>query len=156
MVSRRQALACGLTDEAIVANLTAARWRRVLRGVYSTTTGPLTRIAVMWAVLLRLGPGAALSHQSAAELHGLGERATRIHVTVPADRRRTALRGVSIHRSSRLDRARHPSRTPPQTTIEETVVDLTQSAATVGAAASARPATGRAAAPPGRVGSGRV
>jgi hypothetical protein len=33
-----------------------------------------------------------------------------------------------IHQSNRIEEARHPTRTPPQTTVEETVLDLTQTA----------------------------
>jgi very-short-patch-repair endonuclease len=51
-----------------------------------------------------------------------------IHVTVPGCTRVDPIAGIRIHRSERLAEARHPSRTPPRTRIEETVLDLTQTA----------------------------
>jgi predicted transcriptional regulator of viral defense system len=71
-----------------------------------------------------------LSHQTAAELHGfIDSPAEAIHVTVPSTRRITS-RGLVVHISSRADEARQPSREPPRTTVEETIVDLTQLAST--------------------------
>ena len=77
-------------------------------------------------------PGAALSHQTAAQLHGLsdGGRDSPIRVTVPAARHPQPVRGLVIYRSDRGAAARHPTRLPPRTRIEETVLDLIQSAPT--------------------------
>jgi len=47
--------------------LKSAKWRRVQRGVYATFTGPVHREARLWAALRRAGPGAMLSHETAAE-----------------------------------------------------------------------------------------
>jgi hypothetical protein len=75
-------------------------------GVYATFTGELPREAKLWAAVLQAGAGAALSHESAAEIHELIDKpSTWIHVSVPAGRhpgeeRKT--RGVIIHRSRKL------------------------------------------------------
>ena len=71
VIARRQALACGLTGGAIRRRLQAGKWRPLLPGVYATFTGPVPRSAVLWAAVLRAGPGAVLSHETAAELLGL-------------------------------------------------------------------------------------
>src|SRR5687768_13492856 len=71
ILTRRQAVAGGLTDEAIEARLASGRWLRVHSGVLATFTGPLSRAAQMWAGVLAAGRGAMLSHESAAELAGL-------------------------------------------------------------------------------------
>jgi hypothetical protein len=71
VVSRRQALDHGLTADAIENRLRSGRWRSVHRGVYATFTGDPGREALLWAAVLRAGAGAALSHQTAAELIGL-------------------------------------------------------------------------------------
>jgi hypothetical protein len=126
--SRAQANVCGFTDEMIEANVAAGRWRRVLRGVYSLTTGALSRRATLWTVLLRLGAAAVLSHETAAELWGLDAPSPKIHVTMPSEARPSPIEGVVIHRSWRIVKARHPVRLPPLTTVEETVLDLTQTA----------------------------
>jgi very-short-patch-repair endonuclease len=132
VVTRQQLLGCGMTDAAIDAHVRGGRWQRVGRGMFATFTGPLPRQSALWAAVLAAGPGAMLSHESAAELNGLVEPAcAAIHVTVPANRRSRAPSGVVVHRSRRAVSKRHPVRLPPQTRIEETVIDLTQSADTL-------------------------
>ena len=119
VVTRDQALAGGLTADAIRARLRSGRWQLLHRAVYLTYSGPVPRTAQRWAAVLRAGQGAALSHHTAAELHGLlDHRPDAVHVSVPATRRVTAIPGVVVHRSRDLDAARHPSRLPPQTRVE--------------------------------------
>lgn len=126
VVTRQQALACGVSVAQIRTRLRNGRWQRLYAGVYATFTGPVPRDANLWATVLAAGPGAALSHQTAAALAGLTENSS-LHVTVPHNRR-VRLPAVTVHISTRLDATRHPTRTPPQTRIEETVLDLTQTA----------------------------
>lgn len=129
VVTRQQALASGLTAGAIRARLRSGKWRRLAPGVYVTFTGPVPRPALLWAAVLASGRGAMLSHDTAAEVAGLADgHATSIHVTIPAGRSAAMLPGVCHHSSIRALTARHPSRLPPQTRVEETVIDLTQSA----------------------------
>jgi hypothetical protein len=72
-----------------------------------------------------------LSHETAAGLHGLIEKASDpIYVTVPSQRHLVAVTGVSIHRSARAVEARQGHSYPPRTRVEETVLDLTQTAVT--------------------------
>lgn len=93
------------------------------------------RTSALWAGVLCAGEGAVSSHATAAELLGLLDRpARRIHVTVPAGRRFAVPDGMVAHRSNRVGAARHPSRLPPRTRIEETVVDLTQDCGRLGEA----------------------
>jgi hypothetical protein len=46
------------------------RWRRLHPGVYAAFSGQPGRDPVLWAAVLRAGPRAILSHETAAELHG--------------------------------------------------------------------------------------
>lgn len=125
VVTRQQAMAYGISPASLHAHLRSGRWRRLTWRVYATFTGTLPRQAWLWAVMLYAGPGAALSHETAAELAGLIDRpAPVVHVSVPAHRRVVPIDGVRVHVSRRLDQARHPSRLPPQTRVEETVLDL--------------------------------
>ena len=128
VVSVKQAESAGMAAKAVRAQVRAGRWQVMQRGVYAAFTGRPTRRAELWAVLLRAGPGAALSHQTAAELAGLIDRpGPVIHVTVPhsSDPGRCGrIPGVVFHRSRALARARHPALTPPRTRVEETVLDL--------------------------------
>jgi hypothetical protein len=131
VVSRGQALGHGLSLDAIEYRLESGRWRSAHWGVYATFSGPLSRDAVLWAAVLRAGPGAALSHQTAAELLGLtDQRSDVIHITVPIGRHPEPIRGAVVHRSGRIGPATHPAQLPPRTRVEETTIDLTQSAAT--------------------------
>ncbi|HEU0025291.1 MAG TPA: DUF559 domain-containing protein [Thermoleophilaceae bacterium] len=73
------------------------------------------------AALLYAGPGAALSHVTAAWWFELWPRAPKtIHVTRRG--RRASRDGVRLHRSQRIERIRH--RGFPVTTVERTLLDL--------------------------------
>jgi hypothetical protein len=125
VLSRPQAISMGFTDSAIAARLRSGRWQRLHAGVYATFSGDLPRQAWLWAAVLRAGRAAVLSHQTAAELHGLAsEQAPAIHVLVPSGTPVAPISGVSLHYSRRVGAARHPALLPPRTRIEETVLDL--------------------------------
>ncbi|MDA8323897.1 MAG: type IV toxin-antitoxin system AbiEi family antitoxin domain-containing protein [Actinomycetota bacterium] len=125
VISRRKAIEAGLAASTPAWLARDGRWLRIHRGVYSIYTGDPPWDARLWAAICRAGPGAALSHQTAAELDGLADRpGPTIHVTIPVQRRIAPIRGVVIHRSNRIDEAVHPVRRPPRTRIEETVLDL--------------------------------
>ena len=139
VIARWQAQAIGLSPALIDTQLRQGRWQPLYRGVYAAYTGPPPRESVRWAGLLRAGPGAVLSHHTAAELDGLtNELGEVIHVTVGHDRRvrlsgeerRSVAPPIVFHRTGRLDAIRHPARTPARTRIEETILDLTELSAT--------------------------
>src|SRR5215471_7076423 len=130
VVTRQQALASGVSSSAIVSKIKHGRWRQIRRGVYATFTGPLSREAQLWAAVLYAGKGARLTHESAAELHGLTHRrSSLIHVTIPANRRVRPGAGLSIHISARTDPGeRFPRGVLPHTFVEETILDLVHAA----------------------------
>jgi hypothetical protein len=129
--ARWQLPAIALDPGVVAASLRSDRFQRLYRGVYAAFTGPPCREAELWAAVLRAGPDAVLSHQTAAELDGFAPAPSRlIHVTVPLEKRATRVRGIVLHRSGRLEMARHPARTPPRTRVEETALDLAQLAVT--------------------------
>lgn len=131
VVSRTQAIRAGLTSDMVKFRLVSGQWQQLHRGVYATFTGRPGRAAYLWAAVLSAGPGAALSHETAAELHRLTDNSTHlIHVTVPVQRRVVAADGVALHRSARVVAAVQGHTNPPRTKVEETVLDLTQTAAT--------------------------
>lgn len=130
VLSRNQAAAAGLASTVIDNRLRSGRWQQLQRGVYATFTGAPDRDALCWAALLRCGPSAVLSHQTAAEYSGLtNSRSPRIHVTVASSQQVAGLRGVLLHRSRGVAGTRHPAALPPRTRIEDTVLDLTQTVA---------------------------
>lgn len=127
VVTRAQALDCGLTGSHVAHCLSSNRWQRLHRGVYTTFNGPVPRLSALWAAVLFAGPGAMLSHATAAELWNLTERVSPlIHLTIPHTRAPARSEGLTIHRSRYATTSRHPSRQPPVTRVEDTVVDLTQ------------------------------
>ncbi len=131
VISRQQALACGIDTDVIGRLLRAERWQPLQRGVYAVFTGRLDREAELWAALARAGPESMLSHETAAELHGLTDAASAlIHVTIPATRRVRPISGIILHHSARAHEAVHPVLQPPRTRVEETVLDLVQQSAT--------------------------
>jgi very-short-patch-repair endonuclease len=128
VIGRSQGLELGISGYSMRHRARVGEWQRIQRGVYAAFSGEVTREARLWAALLRAGPGAVLSHQTAAELYGLiKEPRPLIHVTVPADSnpaKSARIPGVMVHRSRILDRTRHPVLLPPRTRIEDTVLDL--------------------------------
>jgi hypothetical protein len=125
VISRTQALSSGLSKDLIATRLDQGRWQRVHTGIYAAHSGSLDRKATLWAAVLRSGPGAALSHHTAAELDRLADRqSTFIHVTIPTSRRVMPIRGVVLHTRVDAERATHPSRVPHRLRLEETVFDL--------------------------------
>lgn len=131
VLSRQQALSGGMAAAAIDNQLRLKRWQQLQRGVYVPFTGTPGWDAELWAAVLRAGAGAALSHRTAAELYGIAPPASGpIHVTVPSARRVRSIRGAVVHCSGALDAGRHPTLLPPRTRVEQTTLDLTQTAAT--------------------------
>ena len=129
VVSRSQALRAALSPDMVKFRISSGRWRQMYPGVYATFTGVPSRGARLWAAVLFAGPGATLSHETAAELHRLADHiAETIHVTIPGGRRVRAPEGVSLHRSARAIQASQGDTYPPRTKVEETVLDLTQTA----------------------------
>jgi len=125
VLSRAQALESGVGSGTVTARLRGGRWQRLHRGVYATFTGEPGREATLWAALRRAGNEAVLSHYTAAELNGLTQRVSPlIHMTVPRQLHLRAIPGVAVHRSSRIEQARHPVLKPPRTRVEETTLDL--------------------------------
>lgn len=128
--SRKQALDVGLTLKMIDARLRSGMWRPVFRGVYTNAAGDIGRSGMLWAAVLSAGRYAMLSHQTAAELVLGGRPDDEIHVTIPATHKVEAPPGVRIHRVRRAFTIGLAECYPPCTSVEETVLDLVDAAAT--------------------------
>jgi very-short-patch-repair endonuclease/predicted transcriptional regulator of viral defense system len=102
VVSRRQLLEIGFGPDAIDYRLAAGRFHPVHRGVFSVGHSLISGKGLAMAAVLSSGPGAVLSHRSAAELWNLlaGSRRT-MEVTDPG-RSRRGRRGVIVHQTRRL------------------------------------------------------
>ena len=122
-----------MTGKQIEAAGRSGRWQRLHPGCTRRSAASPGRAAMLWAAVLRAGPKAVLSHYSAAELHGAGGHARPGHPRHGAQpapdradpRRRPALFAPSWRRTA------IPSCSPPQTRVEETVLDLADGAASL-------------------------
>ena len=79
VLARWQAPGVELKSTTINSLLRSDRWQPLQRGVYATFSGKPSRDAELWAAVLRVGPQAILSHQTAAELDGLTSTRKRGH-----------------------------------------------------------------------------
>jgi hypothetical protein len=130
VIASWQAEAAGISGRQMRNLELSGRWRRLHFGVYAAFTGQPPRSAVLWAAVLRAGPRAILSHETAAELDGLIDKPSKvIHVTVRSAQHRQPVAGMVIHRSSRGIAFKQQRPLPPRTATEETVLDLAQAAA---------------------------
>ena len=135
IIDRGQALRAGFTRRQVDYRLSSATWRSVYPGVYVTFSGPLPRESRLWAAIRLAGDGALLSHQTAAEVHGIVDKplGASIHITVPRHRRpaqRKSMPGIVIHRSDQSQAQFVGPFNLPRTRVEDTVLDLVAAAAT--------------------------
>jgi len=100
IVDHPDLISLGMARSTIALWARTGRLHRLHRGVYSVVPPSLLKIEGLWLAAVRAcGPGAVLSHGSAAQLHWLTDRnkRDRIHVSTP-DRRRRQVAGVTVHR----------------------------------------------------------
>ncbi|MGW0045626.1 hypothetical protein [Rhodococcus sp. NPDC003348] len=85
VISGAQLRSVGYPRDRLRHRLETRRWQAVLRGVYATSSGPLTREMTLSAALLYGGGHSVLSHRTAAEEWGWlpVEAGLPVHVTVP-------------------------------------------------------------------------
>jgi very-short-patch-repair endonuclease len=125
VVTRAQLRDAGLSDAAITRRLPAGRLHRLHTGVYAVGHPVLGRRGRWMAAVLACGPGAALSHASAAALWELRASASAwIDVTVPRTGKRTRER-IRIHRPRTLGPDEVTTRDGiPVTTPARTILDM--------------------------------
>jgi Transcriptional regulator, AbiEi antitoxin len=123
-----QLVAVGLSATAVRKRTAAGKLHRIYRGVYGLVPRDLlTGDGRLLAAVYACGPGAVLSHRSAAAMHELRRSdAARIDVTIPtrATRRQP---GINVHRSTTLTAKDATTvRNIPCTTISRTLLDLAE------------------------------
>ena len=125
VVTRTQLLDGGWSPSRIDRELRARRLHQLQRGVFAVGHPALTDHGRWMAAVLACGPGAVLSHHSAAALHRLPV----------GDNGLTRVTARSVHKRPRIDvhRARLPARDRttlhriPVTTVARTLADLAHS-----------------------------
>jgi predicted transcriptional regulator of viral defense system len=127
VISREQLARAGVGSTAVSVRLRTGRLHRVHAGVYAVGHRVLSRQGLWMAAVLASGPGALLSHQTAAALWDIrGYSGGAVHVTVP-------------HKSTSTKRIRrHLSQVPadeqvveegiPVTSVHRTIFDLAATA----------------------------
>jgi hypothetical protein len=104
VIGRSQALECGLSRSAIDHRVRQdGPWRRLLPGIYATTTGDMTPDQRAMAALLHAGADSVITGAAGVRRHrlrcsGLNE----VDVLVPADVRRQSTGFVRVIHTSRM------------------------------------------------------
>jgi hypothetical protein len=124
VVSLAQLETLGLGPRGVQHRAESGRLRRIHRGVYAIGGAALPREGRHLAAVLACGPGAVLSHTSAAVHWGLlTYDAPRPEVTAPASR--AGAPGIRLHRSHSLDaRDTTEHRGIPVATVAKTLLDV--------------------------------
>src|SRR5215469_7522165 len=104
LITRSQALACGLTDAELRTKLkVGGQWKAVLPGIYLAHTGSLTAGQREFAAVLYAGPNSIIT--GAAALRRFGARAPVdevVDVLIPSETARQSRAFVRVHRTSRM------------------------------------------------------
>lgn len=125
VVARAQLLERGLTAREIQRRIEKRRLRRVHYGVYAVGHRRLTVEGKWMAAVLAGGPGAVLSHPSAAAAWDLRPTSSGvIHVTVPTRSGRERRAGLMIHRCALTPDDVTVRDGIPITTPTRTIIDL--------------------------------
>lgn len=119
-IAWRQLRELGVAKTMIALWIQGGYLHRKLPGVYAVGHDAPNIEADLAAALLYAGPGAMLSHGTAAWWYGLIERPPRsIHVSTP--RKRRSLRGITVHQRRPCERTSH--RDLPITTVAQALLD---------------------------------
>ena len=124
VVSLAQLRAAGLSADAAERRVRSGRLHRLHRGVYAVGDRALRVEGRRLAAVLACGPGAVLSHRSAASHWGLLDT-QQVGVDVTAPRSRQGVPGIRLHTSRSLDEkdtTKHEG--IPITTVARTLLDL--------------------------------
>jgi hypothetical protein len=99
LITLDQLLSLGAGERTVKRWVGAGRLRIVHRGVYAFGPRPLDRRGKWLAGVLAMGPGAFLSHRSAAALWGLAGDRAKVDVTAPQGKQvRPGRKGIQVHR----------------------------------------------------------
>ena len=126
VLTRAQLAEAGLRDRGVFEWVSDGRLHRLYRGIYAYGHDRL-RVEGRWlAAVLACGPGAVLSHGSAARMWEIRQsNSALIDVTVPSRAGRIRRKGIRIHRSGRLGPEEVTVRNGiPVTTVARTLLDL--------------------------------
>jgi hypothetical protein len=123
VVSRRQLIDLGLGEDAVDHRLAIGRLQAVARGAYAVGHRLLSLKGRCMAAVLSSGPGAVLSHRSAARLWGIRDPgAGPVHVTV--SRKSTSSKSIRRHVATLPEDETTVLEGIPVTTVPRTIFDV--------------------------------
>jgi hypothetical protein len=124
LVTHEQLLDLGMSRGGIKHRIARGKLHPIYRGVYAIGRPKLTAMGRWMAALLACGPGAVLSHDSAAAFWRLGPRDRKPEVTI-CPPRRVRVSGITIHCSRAMPDEHVIHRNGvAATTVLRTLVDL--------------------------------
>ena len=127
VVAHWQLMQAGLGRQAVKHRVRTGRLHRVQFGVYAVGHAALTWYGRCMAAVLSYGPGAVLSHRTAAALWEIRRSSSPIVEVTVAERGRHARGGIRLHRVRGLhadDRAVHEG--IPVTSVARTLLDFAE------------------------------
>lgn len=131
VVSRRQVVGLGGSDNDVERLIRRREWARVHAGVYVAHNGPITSFQRTWAALLRYWPaalaGASALHAFGLRFHAGGEG---IEVAVEAHRRVDRVTGIRVHRLKDFSSLALLHLSPPRLPLEHAVLTVASRART--------------------------
>jgi len=132
VISRRQVLAAGGTDNDIERMLRRREWARVAEGVYIDHTGPLSGPQRRWAAVLFHWP-AALAGRSALQAFGVrsageGGAEESVHVVVASSRHPDPQPWIRATRIKHYDQRVQANLSPPRVRVDDALVQVASEA----------------------------
>lgn len=97
VVSREQLREIGFSDATIDREAGKQRLHRIFRGVYAYGNPAIGERGRLWAATLASGPGAVVSHRSAAALMGLIDRGPGSIDVIARGQRGRGINGIRLH-----------------------------------------------------------
>jgi very-short-patch-repair endonuclease len=127
VITLAQLTSLGVGRRTVKRWIASGRLRAVHREVYAFGPRPLTKRGKWLAAVLAMGPGAFLSHRSAAALWGLAGDRPKVDVTAPRGKQvRPGRKGVQVHRCQ-FDPGEVTMRDGiPVSTVARTLFDLAE------------------------------
>ncbi|MGD0602176.1 MAG: hypothetical protein ABSA53_01075 [Streptosporangiaceae bacterium] len=104
VISRAQALACGMSQKVVEGRIASGGpWQRLLPGVYLAVTGAVTQDQREIAALLYAGQAGVVTGVAAVRRHHLRSPGPDVvDVLIPWDCRRQSVAFVRVHRTTRM------------------------------------------------------
>jgi hypothetical protein len=131
LLSRKQAMACGMTRVEIARLLRRGEWVAVHEGVYIGHNGPRSWHERAWAAVLWAEPAALCLDSALRAAEGPGRRGRDddlVHVAIDLRRRVVAPDGVVVHRTQGFDERVQWNCSPPRVRHADAVLDVAAAA----------------------------